>query len=216
MFTIKSPKVLSKLAQGYAASESTRYAINGVQIEPHNGRALAIATDGRKLCMGLVGTADADAHKTLLAVDDVVSAGRLAKGRLLSTVRLTNGTPGRITAQGATGAVDPMPAGPETVCDEIEGNFPNYRDVCESELPTFRIAFNPALLLDALKAFVEALGEENRAVALHFTDSSKPMHLIGGSTENPLYALLMPVNAGCDADVARRGNDARKAFGLPV
>jgi DNA polymerase-3 subunit beta len=183
MFRI--PKFIRSIV-GCTDTESSRYALGGVNVEVADGVANLTATDGRILVNVSYGAESSQ------PVNSIVSGKALAKA-FASVVKakcdermemsLVNATPVAMVY----GKKSPVPM----VAEVVEGRFPRWRDVFPVMEPTFAIRLDCDLLATLCKVFVEAGAER---ATFHFTDEHSAVRIDAvAPTGEVIRAVAMPV-----------------------
>ena len=154
-----------------ASTDSTRYYLRGVQVEPSpSGGLLLVATDGHRLSL---------AHDAGATVEGTLPE----RGVILPTVnaamaKLKEGTRAQaevVTYDGRTFAVD----GQTWHAPAIDGTFPDWRRILpDVTTPGTGAGFNPRYLADFAK------------VAAAFGEKNAPLVLTGASTDAPHWVQL--------------------------
>lgn len=198
---------LAGLVECCSAKESTRYAINGVEVSRKNGVSRAVATDGR----GAMIVERDDAGPDFAQV--IVPNGILEKFVDDKEVVLRrDGTKISVSAHGTT-----------RTGEVIEGTFPDVDSVVpDSSLATVRIGFNARLLRRMLDAMEKFTTKEKPGVCFEFTDGTRSVKMTCVSEGIRVTSVLMPLEMpeslyGGDGTVKRRvGRSTRAELGRLV
>ena len=79
-----------------------------------------------------------------------------------------------------------------TGCAQIKGDFLNYENFCKARQVSLRIAFNPNLLMDAVKAAKASLGPASKnPIMLEFTTPKEPAYIITKNGNG--FRMVLPV-----------------------
>lgn len=175
-------------------AESSRYALGAVQFErDENGKALAVATDGRRLAvlswddadiLPVEGNSRRDAmlatglavepvsnFKILINMADLKRAGKLLTAKpsiqtawpVLGSILIDEVSANGKVSMGATDGANPSTM---TVAS-TDGRFPKWRDVMPSSAETVSIKLDARYLAEACKLLGDFAGDdESRAVTI--------------------------------------------------
>lgn len=205
-----------------AASESTRYAINGIFVERTDGKCSATTTDGRVLLNvrwddeaarkefpntgdGLSVSPNGGDFKAIMGVEHWTKAfkdaPRLQSARdwLKYVVVDEHSANGTITLATHNGDADPACGVHRFAEPSIERNFPAYRDIIPqyTDDNSTTIGMNPKLLANLLTAIAAcATSVESKGVRLIVPhDPGKPMRIEADGLEGvQATGVIMPVN----------------------
>jgi DNA polymerase-3 subunit beta len=144
-----------------AASEHTRYAINGVLYHREGKRLRMVATDGRRLAMAMADCDGADGEKSCIIPAKALGLlRRMAKDPDVS-VRISVGE-SRIAFH-----IDSPTAPATLVSSLVEGRFPPFEDVIPKDQDK-KLVCNRELLRSAIRRASLLTTEESRSVRMHF------------------------------------------------
>ncbi len=192
-----------------AARESTRYAINGVNVERVDGQCVATTTDGRRLISvkwsdediraefppDVGDVAPLDDFQTIVSRSQWDEAGKLIPKRTLKPV-LGNCLLDENSANGeVTLAATDLDRTRSVKGASVEGNFPKYRDI----IPDYdigrnavAIGVNPRFLAEVARA-VEDTATDDSPVRLTIpVDPGRPMVIDAQVNGVEATAVLMP------------------------
>jgi len=160
--------VAAEAALKHASRETSRYAINGVLIERDNDGTRLCGTDGRRLLVYPLKTADGPwkgalivTRQHLAAAVKAVKTGKAARVLIRTEPKPENDALGRMVQFSAGG----MWLGWSM---ELEGNFPKYSDVVPARTAEDAWIISKAELREALGQVATVCDAEHPAVRLHF------------------------------------------------
>ena len=199
--------VLSSVAR-IADDESTRYALGSVQLSRRSGGPMAVATDGKRLIAATWdetarldwpipedSTEHVDEFSTLLSVDDVKSAVKLAKpkkaqlslkpvvGNLLVSEASANGSVDISATNGTESA--------KTNVLSTAVSYPNWEKCVEKPATGTHVTVNARMLAELLLSIADATGEDE--VVLGLSDHQKPVCVSSSGSDGSAYGLIMPM-----------------------
>lgn len=138
MHTLTVPAYALQAALTHTARKDIRTYLCGVRLEPSAGKI--IATDGHRMFIGAIDTADAPAV--------TIPAELLASA--LKAVKVKKGTITLVTVNYSAGTVElAFPNGARFAGAELEGNYPEWRRVLPQTVSGESAQFNPQYLADA-------------------------------------------------------------------
>ena len=184
-----------------ASKEESRYTLQGISIE----KDCAIATDGHilvHLANPSAGMADSDfpviEGQTARAMNGTnVLVHRDAAIAALKAIPRKSNIPvlrSAMMAEGGKLVVTDL-ASTQTFPHEVEGTFPNWRQImpAEDKVPAVTIGFDPRLMKQLCDYFIATGGPRAQTVKLSIYDPTSTMKLEGKTeAEQDVTALLMP------------------------
>ncbi len=166
-----------------AARESTRYAINGVLWELAHDTLTLAATDGRRLSVGKIKTADSKTKKAQHAIVPPKALSLFA--------RLPADGDGRVAVR-MSGNQLLLKMGRSTLSTTlIEGHFPKYQDVIPRDCDRV-VQLSTQDFLGALRRAALLTNEESKGVRLAFTDGT--LTLSSRAPEQGEATIAIPVD----------------------
>jgi hypothetical protein len=194
------PATLGPLAR-VAADDQGRWSMNGVQVtDPGDGTFCCVGTDGRYLLVvrgiqvgderGHLGCPP-DRSVNVPAVAWTEAFRKMPK--LLDPSSWSKKPP---MVQVALEGQKVRLSGHERsfTCDEIDGRFPDWKQVLPKKPPSFSIAVDPEKLAELLKTVQGMIGESKK-VTLAFWKDNEPMAVVARNPDNGLCldGILMPL-----------------------
>lgn len=189
------------------STDGTRYSLTGVYIEETKTGLQTTATNGRILATVedletefvaedfpanvIPVTAPNGSKAAIVPADGFTCAFKALPKKtplpILGTVAVVMGE--KETTLGVTDLDSPIV---KTVRN-IEGKFPNYKQIIPNGKATFTCEYNPKLLMDALKMAVE-FGLDG--VKMEFTNNESPVKITGKRNGQKLTVVVMPLTPG--------------------
>lgn len=192
-FNCKVSADLFLRALSCASTEETRYYLKGVQIEPVDGGALLIATDGARMIMLRDKAGEASGGNAVIQVDagavKAMRAKRKAPRYSEAGDNLVCVADGRLTVQDDLG----QPLYMQILPAVIDGTFPDWRRV----VPAATVN-PPAGCFDAalLAPLAKALSTGDKAMFRLYQEDATSPALMFGSSDLDAFGVLMPVRDG--------------------
>lgn len=138
-------------AVAYAmADKDVRYYLNGVYVESNGAETRIVATDGARMNIVAISSADSD----IVDPASIILPSEFVKA--LCKAKFPRGLSKEFTLafDGMKASVT-MPDGNDVTCKGIDGTFPNYRMVVPTEASGEYAFLDPDFRLDAAKAWGE-------------------------------------------------------------
>lgn len=186
-FTVKQSTLKALVL--LAAKKDIRYYLVGVNVEFSPSITRVIATDGQKLGLHQAG-AQNWGHGSLIIPADVINA--LPKLGIYDPELTFSKCDGNATGWTITG----LPNGGQTVFQQLDGNFPDYRRVCHFTTDGTPAAYNPEYVMQFLKVQHVLGGSKKCAPNLYQNGKSAALITLAGVPE--FYGVIMPMR--CDSD----------------
>jgi DNA polymerase-3 subunit beta len=186
-FTVKQSTLKALLL--LAAKKDIRYYLVGVNVEFSPSFTRVIATDGHKLGIYQNGAQNAG-HGALIIPADVITA--LPKTGSYDPELTFIKCDGNATGWTITG----LPNGGQTVFQEIEGNFPDYKRVCHFTTDGQPGCYNPEYLMQFLKVQHLLGGSKKCTINLYQNGKSSALVTLAGVPE--FYGVIMPMKTDAD------------------
>lgn len=206
---IHLPKNLSALALA-AASDGTRYSMTGIQVEEYkDGQFTATATDGKILCVIRGHGFESFPHPQMFDLNNdqftyCIPAKALQKalnalkpdrknpwpalGVVAETGPIVNGA-------ASTGKVMLCDGVTSQVLDQIEGRFPDFRQVVPGKPALLTLTLDPALMIRLLTVAESFLRDSNtKSVHLLFWGDGMPAGITARSDRGEFFdGLIVPL-----------------------
>jgi hypothetical protein len=198
------PSSLAQLTR--CAGEETRYSLAGVQLtDPGGGQYRATVTDGRRLIhvqgycpetkdqpAGELGCppdvpvyVPSDAWNTIFRFAPKLHGWeRNQYGEKTAPVRVARLSDGRVLLSSHDRTL---------TTDQLDGKFPDWRQIMPKGNPVAVVSVQPKLLAETLTALAGMLGEEFQHVTLCFFKPGEPIGLVAKNSVACIDALLMPL-----------------------
>jgi len=186
-FTVKQSILKALLL--LAAKKDIRYYLVGVNVEFSPSITRVIATDGHKLGLYQNGAQNAG-HGSLIIPADVINA--LPKTGSYDPELTFIKCDGNATGWTITG----LPNGGQTVFQEIEGNFPDYKRVCHFTTDGQPANYNPEYLMQFLK--VQHLLGGSKKCTINVFQNGKSSGLVTLAGVPEFYGVIMPMRTDAD------------------
>jgi DNA polymerase III sliding clamp (beta) subunit (PCNA family) len=184
------------------ADDQGRLSMNGVEVtDPGNGTFCCVGTDGRYMLIARgIQAGDARGHlgcppdRAVLVPAVAWTEAFRKMPKLLDTPSWSAKKP---TVEVSLEGQKVRLSGRERsfTCDEIDGRFPNWRQVLPKRPPAFTIYANPDYLAELLKTVSGMLGGETKRVTLAFWSDNEPLAFVARDRESGLCldGILMPL-----------------------
>jgi DNA polymerase-3 subunit beta len=186
-FTVKQSTLKALLL--LAAKKDIRYYLVGVNVEFSPSITRVIATDGHKLGLHQAG-AQNWGNGSLIIPADVINA--LPKSGTYDPELTFIKCDGNATGWTITG----LPNGGQMVFQQLDGNFPDYRRVCQLKTDGLAASYNPEYLMQFFKV-QQSLGGSKKCIPnVYQSGKSSAMVTLAGVPE--FYGVIMPMR--CDSD----------------
>lgn len=193
------------LASNAAATDSTRYALNGLHVDPDG---TTVATDGAQLiavapCPADVqdypggSTADLGGDGVTIPTDMVNEAAKSIPKRKAKPI-LENVLLGSDNGTVALSTTD-LSRRRSVDCEPVEGNWPDWRDIVSLDRPdSIKVTINPKMLSALLATLARACPRKSvdSAVILEIVDGKAPIMVRAQNEDTGQRALgvLMPMD----------------------
>jgi DNA polymerase III subunit beta len=186
-FTVKQSTLKALVL--LAAKKDIRYYLCGVNVEFSPSITRVVATDGHKLGLYQTGAQNAG-HGALIIPADVINA--LPKTGSYDPELTFIKCDGNATGWTITG----LPNGGQTVFQEIEGNFPDYKRVCSFKTDGLPGNYNPEYLMQFLKVQHLLGGSKKCTINLYQSGKSSALVTLAGVPE--FYGVIMPMRTDAE------------------
>lgn len=186
-FTVKQSTLKALVL--LAAKKDIRYYLCGVNLEFSPSITRVVATDGHKLGLYQTG-AQNWGNGSLIIPADVINA--LPKTGSYDPELTFIKCDGNATGWTITG----LPNGGQTVFQEIEGNFPDYKRVCHFTTDGLPGNYNPEYLMQFLKVQHLLGGSKKCTINLYQNGKSSALVTLAGVPE--FYGVIMPMRTDAD------------------
>jgi hypothetical protein len=189
------------------AGEESRYSMAGVQLtDPGGGQYRATVTDGRRLIhvqgycpetktepAGELGCppdvpvmVPRDAWDTIFRfAPKLIGYERNSYGEKTAPVRVARLSDGRVLLSSKDRTL---------TTDQLDGHFPDWRQVMPKKNPIAVVSVNPKLLAETLTALAAMLGDEFQRVTLCYFGPNTAIGLVAKNSAACIDALLMPLD----------------------
>lgn len=198
MNTIPSALVAGMLP--CASKNDTRSCLNGVFVEPRNGKAIAVSTDGHVMCIAHTAL-DWDLGDVIIPRDVCEKLAKMKGDIVFSTA----GEGRRLKATCGSSSIEFSP---------IDDRFPPWRNIVPTQAEQAPAAFNIDILNQVVKSalvFAKSFGGKYTGVTLRPTGQSAMLAGLTGITgariERVSYVVAPLLDTDLDAidpDAARR------------
>jgi DNA polymerase-3 subunit beta len=184
--SIEVPTAVLKAALICASTEQARYHLNGVYVDP---KGFLVSTDGHRAFVGKIDLTDVPAFDGWIICRDVLK--RALTGYKADTITIA---PDRVG---------------NSLCQPIDGTYPDWRRVVPSDLTGVTAQFNPAYIADLGKMGDLLRGKRKGSLAAHIHHNGEAPAAITFPEVDDCFAVLMPIRAhhtdnGAEAWNARR------------
>ena len=184
--SIEVPTAVLKAALICASTEQVRYYLNGVYVDP---KGFLVSTDGHRAFVGKIDLTDVPAFDGWIICRDVLK--RALTGYKADTITIA---PDRVG---------------NSLCQPIDGTYPDWRRVVPSDLTGVTAQFNPAYIADLGKMGDLLRGKRKGSLAAHIHHNGEGPAAITFPEVDDCFAVLMPIRAhhsdnGAEAWIARR------------
>lgn len=184
--SINVPTATLKAALLCASTEKVRYYLRGVYVDP---KGFIVSTDGHRMFCGKIDLADVPAFDGWIICRDVLK--RALTGYKAETITIA---PDRVG---------------NSLCQPIDGTYPDWRRVVPPELSGVTAQFNPAYIADLGKMGDLLRGKRKGSLAAHIHHNGEGPAAITFPEIDDCFAVLMPIRAhhtdnGAEAWNARR------------
>jgi hypothetical protein len=181
-----------------AASEKTRYAMNGVLLDVKSG--YAVATDGKILARVRM-DCSGETEPATCAVISTEDCERVAKAIPKAKQR---GMPDGSAAVTLADGVFVADTGSVTLkCAPVEGHYPPYDEIMPKVGTGLKVGINAALLAELVAALSAASDKRGDTCVLEFTDAQSAVAVtIPGRAWADCAGLIMPI---CEGDNRPKG-----------
>ena len=146
-----------------AAAEHSRYAINGVLFRREGKTLRMVATDGRRLAMGLGSVAKAEGDSTCIVPAKALSLMSKLVRDPEALVKII------VDETQVMFRLDEGPAGAVLTSKLVEGSFPPFEDVIPKDQDK-KAVFSVDKLRSGIRRAALLTNEESKGVRLHFDD----------------------------------------------
>lgn len=184
--SIEVPTAVLKAALICASTEQVRYYLNGVYVDP---KGFLVSTDGHRAFVGKIDLTDVPAFDGWIICRDVLK--RALTGYKADTITIA---PDRVG---------------NSLCQPIDGTYPDWRRVVPSDLTGVTAQFNPAYIADLGKMGDLLRGKRKGSLDAHIHHNGEGPAAITFPEIADAFAVLMPIRAhhsdnGSEAWAARR------------
>jgi DNA polymerase-3 subunit beta len=184
--SIEVPTAVLKAALICASTEQARYYLNGVYVDP---KGFLVSTDGHRAFVGKIDLTDVPAFDGWIICRDVLK--RALTGYKADTITIA---PDRVG---------------NSLCQPIDGTYPDWRRIVPSDLSGVTAQFNPAYIADLGKMGDLLRGKRKGSLAAHIHHNGEGPAAITFPEIDDCFAVLMPIRAhhsdnGAEAWNARR------------
>lgn len=183
-FSIKQSQLKAML--NLAAKQDIRYYLNGVFVEFNQQTTRLVATCGHK--MGLLNHPSEDnqgAGSLIIPREVIENLPKTGKFDPELTITKFDGN--------ATGWTIVIPGGTQIVFQQIEGNFPDYRRVCNFKTSGEAASFNYEYMVQFLKVQHALGGSKTNTVNLYQNGTSGALVTLAG-VDN-FAGVIMPIRS---------------------
>jgi DNA polymerase-3 subunit beta len=184
--SIEVPTAVLKAALICASTEQARYYLCGVYVDP---KGFLVSTDGHRAFVGKIDLTGIPAFDGWIICRDVLK--RALTGYKADTITIA---PDRVG---------------NSLCQPIDGAYPDWRRVVPSDLSGVTAQFNPAYIADLGKIGVILRGKRRNSLDAHIHHNGESPAAITFPEIDDCFAVLMPIRAhhsdnGAEAWNARR------------
>jgi DNA polymerase-3 subunit beta len=184
--SIEVPTAVLKAALICASTEQARYYLCGVYVDP---KGFLVSTDGHRAFVGKIDLTGIPAFDGWIICRDALK--RALTGYKADTITIA---PDRVG---------------NSLCQPIDGTYPDWRRVVPSDLNGVTAQFNPTYVADLGKIGVILRGKRRNSLDAHIHHNGEGPAAITFPEIDDCFAVLMPIRAhhsdnGTDAWNARR------------
>ena len=184
--SIEVPTAVLKAALICASTEQMRYYLCGVYVDP---KGFLVSTDGHRAFVGKIDLTGVPAFDGWIICRDVLK--RALTGYKAETITIA---PDRVG---------------NSLCQPIDGTYPDWRRIVPSDLTGVTAQFNPAYIADLGKMGDLLRGKRKGSLAAHIHHNGEGPAAITFPEVDDCFAVLMPIRAhhtdnGAEAWNARR------------
>jgi DNA polymerase-3 subunit beta len=184
--SIEVPTAMLKSALICASTEQVRYYLCGVYVDP---KGFLVSTDGHRAFVGKIDLTGIPAFDGWIICRDVLK--RALTGYKADTITIA---PDRVG---------------NSLCQPIDGTYPDWRRIVPSDLSGVTAQFNPAYIADLGKMGDLLRGKRKGSLAAHIHHNGEGPAAITFPEVDDCFAVLMPIRAhhtdnGAEAWNARR------------
>ena len=178
---------LLKAVRFAASTEETRYYLQGVHVKAQGEHVVMCATDGHRMIV---------ARHKIEEGDEYPVNGFIIPLRLIDRIKIAksrmNGTDdGVVTIEGDTITI--RYAGDVFVDKLVDGTFPDYTRVIPKGWSNEVAQYNPAYLLDFVKAVKIVSGDSKPSITVHYNGLDPAVVNLNGGNIYDWFGVIMPI-----------------------